>query len=147
MVETFACLISSNNKPIFLDVVDFYNLKNKSWYVNSLGYAVHSYRHEKKSKKIYMHREVLNKNYELIDHINQIRHDNRSLNLRKASYALNRWNSKKQRKDAVRYLPRFKKWSATLCCKSKVVHLGRFNSKEEAQVALDLGVKRHYEFY
>lgn len=146
MVDYFACLLSSNSKWIICDVEDAGTLGHKTWRIDSNGYAVHAYRKEKKSKRLYMHRAVMPKTDLLIDHVNMVRNDNRKSNLRQAGYALNRFNSMRTA-IGVRYLPRFGKWSASRLVAGKHVSFGRYETKEEAYRAYTKGIERLYGIY
>jgi hypothetical protein len=80
-----------------------------------------------------------------IDHINGIKHDNRWKNLREATNSQNKQNSKKQKNntsglkgvckcdDANRKTP----WRARIRLNNKLIHIGRFKTKEEAKAAYD----------
>ncbi len=87
-------------------------------------------------------RELLR--HELVDHINCSRADNRRENLRLATNAQNQFNRDLPRhnttgfKGVYRSGPRSKRpWQAAITFNYKKIHLGSFDTAEEAAVAYD----------
>lgn len=78
-----------------------------------------------------------------IDHINQVKHDNRFINLRLATRSENSLY-RPLRKDSssgvkgVSWHSRVKKWTAQITYKGKNRHLGYFDTKEDAKEFVDL---------
>jgi len=76
----------------------------------------------------------------VIDHINHIRSDNRISNLRAVTVLENTRNAS-ERKDnssgvtGVTWDKFSSKWQAKISVKGKTVHLGRFNSLDDARIA------------
>jgi hypothetical protein len=66
-----------------------------------------------------------------IDHINQDRADNRFVNLREVSRAVNNYNSSKRKG----YSKRGTRYRAYITIDNKQRHLGTFNTEEEAKAA------------
>jgi hypothetical protein len=89
----------------------------------------------------------------LIDHINLDRKDNRIVNLREATQSENMRNSGLKRTNqhgfkGVSLDKRDMVWFARARINYKVIHLGRFKTKEEAAKAYDDFAKTHHgEFY
>lgn len=80
-----------------------------------------------------------------IDHINGDRLDNRIENLRKATNAQNTCNQKNAK--GYCFCKRHKKWKATIMCNYKCLHLGYFDTKEQAREAyLRAKEKLHGDF-
>jgi hypothetical protein len=84
-----------------------------------------------------------------IDHINGHPSDNRLANLRPASPAQNRANSKANRNSksgtkGVSPSRTGRRWRARISINKKTVHLGTFPTKEEANAAYMLAASRHY---
>ena len=86
-----------------------------------------------------------------IDHKNGIRHDNRWCNLRQATSSQNASNSAKSRPNSTGFRGVFKgrpgKWSAKIGVARKKIHLGTFNSVEDAHRAyVDAAIQYHGQF-
>ena len=78
----------------------------------------------------------------LVDHINRDTHDNRIENLRLASYTQNEWNKPK-----LGCSFESGKWRARIKKKGKSIHLGMFDTKEDAQAAYEnYAAELHGEF-
>ena len=71
-----------------------------------------------------------NLDFDLIDHINRNRTDNRISNLRSVTYQQNRFNTQ-----AKGYCFKSNKWVASIGLNGMDIYLGRFQSKEEAKKA------------
>ncbi len=76
----------------------------------------------------------------LIDHINRVKDDNRIINLRPADHSQNRANSRINSNSAsgirgVRWSEEMKKWKACITKNKKYVHVGYFETLEEACLA------------
>lgn len=85
-----------------------------------------------------------------IDHINGVKDDNRLSNLRLATHKQNKRNTKRQKNNTsgvtgVRYHKRRKKWVAEIRVNGKNIHLGYFDTLEEAMAAR-LAALRFYGF-
>lgn len=77
-----------------------------------------------------------------VDHINGVRSDNRLVNLRKASRAVNQQNLRQSRGETASGLlgvyrtdKKLKQWKASICVGMVDKHLGNFATKEEAHLA------------
>jgi hypothetical protein len=86
---------------------------------------------------------------EQIDHINRIKDDNRIENLREATNAQNRANSKTNNKHemkGVSYHPWIKNnpWEAKIRVNKKDIYLGCFPTKEAAHNAYIIAAKRYH---
>jgi hypothetical protein len=76
-----------------------------------------------------------------IDHINRVRTDNRIINLRVVTHQENAWNT--DAKGFYWHKPT-KKWKSQITVNNKKIHLGYFDTEEEAhQVYLDAKKKYH----
>ncbi|MEY4838685.1 MAG: hypothetical protein RLZZ475_2544 [Pseudomonadota bacterium] len=87
-----------------------------------------------------------------IDHINGDRADNRWCNLRVVTKAQNMWNSKRPSTNVsgvkgVSWVAERGQWLARITVHGRKIHLGQFNSKEEAIAARRAGeAKYHGDF-
>ena len=71
-----------------------------------------------------------------IDHINGLKNDNRIINLRDVSRRANNSNFEIHRQGKLvgcYYVPHIKKWAACIKINRKKIHLGCFNTEQEAQ--------------
>lgn len=89
---------------------------------------------------------------ENIDHINGEPTDNRPANLRAASHAQNMRNKRRYRSNTSGIKGVHKRkdsglWRAYISCNGKRTHIGQYQTKEEARIALDLArAEMHGEF-
>ena len=87
-----------------------------------------------------------------IDHINQIKDDNRIENLRLATRCQNQHNKSKLRNNASGYKGVYleksrNKWRSKITINKKFICLGRFDTPEEASIAYNkASIKYHKEF-
>jgi len=79
----------------------------------------------------------------VIDHINNIKSDNRLVNLQRISHRDNLSKDKKRKYDLPRGVlkTKFNTYQATIKINSKAVHLGNFNTPEEASQAYQQKLK------
>ena len=70
---------------------------------------------------------------EEIDHINGIRHDNRIINLRAVTKQQNHFNRTKAK--GYTWFKRDSKWMSKIKVNSKTIHLGYYNTEQEARNA------------
>jgi hypothetical protein len=88
---------------------------------------------------------------DMIDHINNIKNDNRWINLRDADNSKNKSNSKIYKNSSTGIKGVYKitnRWRAIVTCKNKRHDLGYFDTAQEASVAYEQKAKElHKEFY
>jgi hypothetical protein len=70
---------------------------------------------------------------ECLDHINGIKDDNRICNLRSVTKQQNQWNRIKTK--GYSYVKRDNKWRSTITVNKKYIHLGIYNTEQEARNA------------
>lgn len=96
-----------------------------------------------KNKIILMHRQLIGaKKGEIVDHINGDKMDNRRCNLRVCNGSQNQMNRKlthnsKSGFKGVTWFGRDGKWRSYITHKRKFIHIGYFNSKEDAALSYD----------
>ena len=84
-----------------------------------------------------LHHQELPEVYEVIDHINGVKNDNRLVNLRLTSQSVNRLNSRrrsdnKSGHNGVYWCNTFKRWFATISISGKRTTLGRYHNLADA---------------
>lgn len=120
-----------------------YDLVNKwKWYCKR-GYAVRSIYVNKKSKKVYLHRFLMNTPEGLsVDHINGNKLDNRKANLRNCTLQQNLCNRPvSKNKDSCKFKGVYRhesgKWLALIKKDGKRFHIGLFSEIKDAAKAYD----------
>jgi hypothetical protein len=120
-----------------VDDEDFEYLSQWKWYLDSYGYAVRLVGR----RPMGMHRQLMGCPVGLeVDHINRDRLDNRKVNLRAVTRAVNARNNWGQiRPNNTSGFPgvikRYRRWAAQAKFDNRNVYLGSFASKEEAYEA------------
>lgn len=76
-----------------------------------------------------------------LDHINGIKDDNRINNLRSITNQENQWNQKKAK--GYSWDKQRNKWASRITVNKKIIHLGRFDTEEEARQSY-LNAKEKY---
>jgi hypothetical protein len=148
----------TKNKLALVDDEDFKYLSRWKWCVTNIGYAVRSCptyqrRNAKTTQHILMHREILKAGSgQLVDHINMNKLDNRRQNLRLCTQSENLRHRHKSK--ARIYTSQYKgvsfdksrgKYEAYITINLKKLHLGRFNSEQEAAHAYNKASSKHYK--
>jgi hypothetical protein len=82
-------------KELLIDDEDKHLLDKYSWWWTTMGYLVTKPATGTRIRKtISLHRMIMGDGEQTVDHINNIKHDNRKCNLRKVSYSDNNRNYK-----------------------------------------------------
>jgi hypothetical protein len=138
---------TNTNKIFYFDSEDFDKIKDLPWYENSYGYITSN----KNKKNISLSRFLMNYNGKLqIDHIDVDKLNNKKSNLRIATPDIQSKNKKKSQKKKYSSiykgvcLTKTGKWRASIKSNYKYIHIGMFDTEEEAalaynKVALKLG--------
>lgn len=160
--ETILILLSKGHTGL-IDRADA-DLAEFKWTALVKPNVVYAYRGvwvgTKKRKNHYLHRVIMSRilNRELlpteeVDHWNHIGTDNRRENLRLATPFENRCNTPLRKDNTSGFKGVYwdklrRKWSAEITHKGKKLHLGRFDTKEEAfEAYCKAGQERHGEFF
>lgn len=99
----------------------------------------------KNGKNVRLHRLVMGaKPGEVVDHINHNLLDNRSSNLRICTTSENMRNIKKDKLKGVSFYKRDSRWSAYITFNYKKIHLGYFETAEQAAKRYDEKAKELY---
>ena len=87
-----------------------------------------------KQKLLRMHRVIVNPPDDMqVDHINGNKLDNRRCNLRIVTQQQNQFN--RTRAKGYCWHKRINKWQAKICINYKYIHLGYFDTEEQARLA------------
>lgn len=139
------CYYNDNKGFFIFDKEDYEKIKDFTWDCSYKGYA--------KSQKISAHRLIMDCPEDMVvDHINHKRNDNRKFNLRICSAVENSRNRKKSSSNTsgvngVSYRKEKNKWRARITYNRKVIHIGDYETLEEAQKARkEAEIKYYGEF-
>ncbi len=130
------CYAHNTNNPIYFDLEDYDLIKDLCWSEDkNSGYAK---ARSSDNEYFLMHRLVTHFEYDIVDHINRQKLDNRKINLRNATKQINSLNKNKPISTntsgftGVRLDPRTNKWIASICVNNKTKYLGTFIDKKDA---------------
>lgn len=138
-----------------VDDADYEYLNSFKWYAQKSSkncfYAVRCVNVDGKKKHVYMHRHLLgitDKNV-CVDHIDRDSLNNQRSNLRTCTKAENLMNRGVHPRNTsgfkgVTFDPPTKKWRARLMVNRKNLHVGLFNSAEDAALAYNKAAKKHF---
>jgi len=146
----------TRNILALVDDEDFEKLSKHKWFAYPHGktfYAMRVINKNGKSHKIRMHREIMNvqKGFE-IDHKDRNGWNNQKSNLRICTKEENNRNRGLQKNNksgvpGVWWRKEMKKWRVFIRSHGKLIHLGHFDSKDEAiKVRLEATKKHHKEY-
>lgn len=132
---------TTKGELFYFDLCDFDLVKNYSWHIDNIGYV----RARIDGKLIRMHRLITKCPPDMvIDHINgkSTRNDNRRYNIRICLKSDNNKNSSVQ---GVHFEKHAHKWRSRITVNNKKIHLGYFDTKEEALISRIAAEKEYYK--
>lgn len=137
----------SKGNQFYFDLEDYNKIKDICWCVDSDKRVSGCYNGE----KVRLHQLILDFPNQLIDHINRNPSDNRKNNLRLSNKQLNsiNRNCNKNSKTQVRGVGQLKngKCYARICIDYKTIHLGCFNTIEEAKIKREEFERQYFGEY
>lgn len=142
----------TQGKVAIVDDGDFDWLSKWKWTYNQNGYAVRNVKQGHKQTRIYMHRAIMNAGRLKVDHKDGDTLNNQRQNLRLCSQSQNIQNSRKRTDNTsghkgVTFHRASGKWAASICTNGRRLHLGLFDSIEDAVVCYQSAAdKYHGEF-
>lgn len=132
--EDYVIMYTSKNEPFYVDLEDFWKVKNIHWSFTNKGYLVGK---DKFGKKQLLHRLIMDCPQGMeVDHLKpETRYDNRKSNLQIKTHAQNIMNRDvtKANKSGVSGVSKYKnKWRARITVNYKEISLGYYNTFEDA---------------
>jgi len=140
----------SRGKFAIIDIEDRDSVLRHNWFAvkhKNTFYTKRNGRDSNRNKKMYyMHREILKATCGMVDHINGNGLDNRKCNLRVCNNRQNQQNRRPQRLSTSQYKgvnwdSINSQWKSRICFNGKQIHIGRFDSEQEAARAYDIKAK------
>lgn len=146
--EDYVIMYTSKGEPFFVDLEDFWKVKDICWYRDSKGYILSKIG----KKSIELHRVIMDcpDGFD-VDHKygETTRNDNRKYNLRIATRSQNTINKKppKNNKSGVSGVGKHScgnKWYANIGLNNQSIYLGLFDTKEDAINACKEAENKYY---
>lgn len=149
-VDDIAYVYTNKGEQIIIDAEDYDKIKHLCWGLTNLNY-VYATEHLT-HKNVQIHRvimDILDKPDIIVDHKNGNPLDNRKSNLRLCTKAQNSYNKRMQPYNTsgvtgVTWDKRTNKWKASIGYKGKTLHLGTFDSKQDAINARKQGEDKYF---
>jgi len=139
-----------------VDPADYKRLRKYEWFTKKGGKSFYSRRHAASGEKgkrqlTYMHQDVIEVPAGMvIDHINHDGMDNRSANVRAATYSQNMYHRRKcsgakhSKYKGIQWDKTHRKWRASITFEKKVMHLGYFQNEIDAARAYDRAARQYH---
>lgn len=144
----------TKGKSAIIDSEDYKRISRFHWCISTSSkyeYAIRNvYKNGKRIAIVRMHRVIFNvPDGLMVDHINGNTLDNRKKNLRIATRSENMWNRRKTKLNktgykGVRMKEKSKKYEATIAVNKKWLHLGYFNTPQEAARAYNSAAQKYH---
>lgn len=146
--EDYVIMYTTKNEPFYVDIEDFWKVRYICWHKDEGGYLVGSI----EKGHILLHRLIMDASDDmLVDHIHgePTRNDNRKSNLRIATYQENAMNHGVAKDNTsgitgVNWHKTSNKWRAYIGINGKNIHLGSFDSFEDAINARKIAEEKYF---
>lgn len=143
--------IALNHGCTLIDDDDVALVTGYTWWLHSQGYAITEIGGRQNKRRIFMHRLISGAGIgEVVDHINRDKLDNRRVNLRIGTQALNNQNLSPRGGSSphrgVCICKRTQRWQAYARTAGHMTHLGRYDTEEEAAAAVAAFRAKHMPF-
>lgn len=142
----FAIFTTTKGIEFIVDLKDVERIKNYSWYISHQGYVIS----DSPKRATLLHRLITDaeRGY-VVDHINHETLDNRKCNLRVVTQTQNNMNRRLEKRNTstvtgVSWFKANERWSAYISVNKKRIHLGYFNTLEEAKEARGKAEEIHF---
>lgn len=139
---------TTKDEIFYIDLDDYEKVSKYTWFLNKDGYVYTDITHsDGKKEKILLHRYVTNFQYEICDHKDRNRLNNRKENLRPATHSQNTWNRNPRRDKVIGVVKPKKdnwKWGAYIIINQKRIWLGSFSTEREAIIARLTAEKQYH---
>lgn len=138
---------TTKGEEFWFDLEDYNKIKNYCWHITDKGYvSTHAGK-----KQLFLHKLVMNTN-NTVDHIKHNTFDNRKSNLRIATKQQNAQNASLSKNNTsgvtgVTWHKRDKVWQARITLNYKKIHLGYFESFDDAVRARKEAEEKYYGKY
>ena len=147
VVGDIAYLYTSKNERITISSLDIPKVMQITWHIHKSGYV----QGRLANKIIKLHRYIMDCPQDLfVDHIDRDKLNNTRNNLRICTRKINNQNKGVYKNNhaeskGVSFIPRLNKWRARVYIEGKEIHLGVYDTKDEAISQRILAEKTYYE--
>lgn len=144
---------TSEGNKFYFDLEDYNKIKDYCWskHTDNEGYIITTINNDDKINVILMHRLITDFKWDVVDHKNRKKNDNRKENLREANTSKNQMNSDIQSNNTsgiigVTWYKKYNKWLARINSESnKRINLGYYVNFDDAIIARLKAEKEYYK--
>lgn len=147
--EDYVIMYTTKGEPFFIDIEDFWKVKDYCWCKNKDGYL----RGWINKKRMLLHRLIMNcPDNMVVDHINHDITDNRKNNLRILTHQQNMMNMKIHKNNTsgasgVKWNKLIGKWTADITINNERIYLGYFENFDDAIKARKEAEQKYFGEY
>lgn len=143
---------SNTNEEFFFDLEDYDLIKDYCWRKSVSGYVICTTHYDNEVGDIKLHRLVTGYQYDIVDHIDRNKLNNRKSNLRECTCSQNNTNKDPYQNNTSGYIGvywvrRESKWISSISIDNRTIYLGSFiNKKDAIKARLRAEAKYYGEF-